>query len=700
MADSTSIEQPFPIFFDKVGKPLDSGYVYIGEYGKNPQTNPIQTFWDEALTQPAVQPIRTINGYYSRYGTSSRVFIQGISCSITVRDKYQTVVYSELKTSGKVAGLINASVILDDSGQNQQQINDKSITAVNSIADLIAIPNPKNGQVVYVKSYHVGLNRGGRKVTYDSSKSGINDGVFIFNGWVSDPILNLSPDHAGAKPNDSSFDNTDAINKVFATGQDIYGKPDDVYHVTKSIRTKGQKTFGGWKINSTKATGRTGTWSKLVTTSDTGLDTSNNIRMLYVASSWDLSEFLAIKELGFNTIHHYVGMGQMGWDWDGDVFDALNNAMTAGLKVSLGTEQDPNAISDLAAWVASVDNYPAVWAYSVYDEPVARGFSIAQQDEKIDLLRTLTSKNLTLVDYESNVFEQKYSTKYDIVFVNSYSKIWNNEYSYFSQDLDKMRRDYGVLKAQIKSRTIPCVSAFTFSGNLYAHDVDQVVAASTIFGTVANGDFAAFVWDGEADAEITAAVRDNTKLQNLVKGLCESTRGIKHEMDVYLFGGTNLQTQWGLNEVLRKLQVPDVSTESPMTINSYPIKINYNPEVDDDRNSTTSGYAFAGIGFKGGTARIVTNIKLRKYLKLVLEYVNVDNDVPSSTFEFCSTEDGYTLKSEYIKAVESTNINIETSVLVSNPNNTHLAIRFKNESAIIKSKYRQLLRGIIISSDW
>ena len=173
MADSTSIEQPFPIFFNKVGKPLDSGYVYIGEYGKNPQTNLIQTFWDEALTQPAVQPIRTINGYYSRYGTPSRVFIQGISCSITVRDKYQIVVYSDLKTSGKVAGLINASVILDDSGQNQQQINDKTITTVKSIADLIAIPNPKNGQVVYVKSYHVGLNKGGSNYIFKDGSWGI-----------------------------------------------------------------------------------------------------------------------------------------------------------------------------------------------------------------------------------------------------------------------------------------------------------------------------------------------------------------------------------------------------------------------------------------------------------------------------------------------------------------------------------------------
>ena len=187
MADSTSIEQPFPIFFDKVGKPLDSGYVYIGEYGKNPQTNPIQAFWDEALTQPALQPIRTINGYYSRYGTPSRVFIQGISCSITVRDKYQTVVYSELKTSGKVAGLINASVILDDSGLTQQQINDKAVTTVDSIAELIAIPNPRNGQVVFVKGYHLATNfalakpyKGGGDFEYRANASdNVDDGTIF-----------------------------------------------------------------------------------------------------------------------------------------------------------------------------------------------------------------------------------------------------------------------------------------------------------------------------------------------------------------------------------------------------------------------------------------------------------------------------------------------------------------------------------------
>ena len=52
------------------------------------------------------------------------------------------------------------------------------ITTVDSIAELIAIPNPKNGQVVFVKSLD------GGNFTYQSSKAGVNDGVIFYNGWT------------------------------------------------------------------------------------------------------------------------------------------------------------------------------------------------------------------------------------------------------------------------------------------------------------------------------------------------------------------------------------------------------------------------------------------------------------------------------------------------------------------------------------
>jgi hypothetical protein len=56
------IEAPFPTFSDTNGKPLDNGKIWIGVVDQNPKQYPQQVYWDEALTIPAVQPIRTSGG--------------------------------------------------------------------------------------------------------------------------------------------------------------------------------------------------------------------------------------------------------------------------------------------------------------------------------------------------------------------------------------------------------------------------------------------------------------------------------------------------------------------------------------------------------------------------------------------------------------------------------------------------------------
>ena len=63
----------------------------------------------------------------------------------------------------------SANQIIDGSGLSQQEWNN----GVESIADLLAIQNPKNGSHVYVKSYRAGLNKGGKSYVFDSSKSSI-----------------------------------------------------------------------------------------------------------------------------------------------------------------------------------------------------------------------------------------------------------------------------------------------------------------------------------------------------------------------------------------------------------------------------------------------------------------------------------------------------------------------------------------------
>jgi len=90
---SIYVQPPRPVFFDSAGSPLENGYIWIGAANLPPQTNPVAVFWDSALTQPAAQPIRTVNGYPSNAGTPSAIYTAA-ACSILVQNKNGSLVYS------------------------------------------------------------------------------------------------------------------------------------------------------------------------------------------------------------------------------------------------------------------------------------------------------------------------------------------------------------------------------------------------------------------------------------------------------------------------------------------------------------------------------------------------------------------------------------------------------------------------------
>lgn len=91
-----SVSVPFPVFQDRDGQPLDNGYVYIGVANLDAQTNPVQVYFDEALTIPAAQPLRTINGYVSNAGTPAQLYVNADNFSIKLLDAKGTFVYSFL----------------------------------------------------------------------------------------------------------------------------------------------------------------------------------------------------------------------------------------------------------------------------------------------------------------------------------------------------------------------------------------------------------------------------------------------------------------------------------------------------------------------------------------------------------------------------------------------------------------------------
>ena len=80
------------------------------------------------------------------------------------------------------------TLIATSENVNQRQIND----GLEAVAQLAGIKNPRSGMRVYVKSYHLGLNKGGGTFVYDSAKASINDGGTVINGWVRQAVKTVT----------------------------------------------------------------------------------------------------------------------------------------------------------------------------------------------------------------------------------------------------------------------------------------------------------------------------------------------------------------------------------------------------------------------------------------------------------------------------------------------------------------------------
>jgi hypothetical protein len=109
----TQVTGPYPIFTDLDGTPLDDGYLYIGAINDDPETNPIQVFFDANLTIPATQPIRTSNGYAYRNGTPALLYTGG-EFSITIRNKRNEFVLYSPVGYGFDPAAVSASVVKND----------------------------------------------------------------------------------------------------------------------------------------------------------------------------------------------------------------------------------------------------------------------------------------------------------------------------------------------------------------------------------------------------------------------------------------------------------------------------------------------------------------------------------------------------------------------------------------------------------
>lgn len=121
---------PYTAIADIDGSPLDAGFLFFGEYGKDPELFPVEVFWDADFTVPAAQPIRTRNGYPVRNGSPTKVYLKTAQHSIVIKNRNSAFILVDFKNKGW-----DASFVVDGD-ETQKEVNDKSLQWVNGVATL------------------------------------------------------------------------------------------------------------------------------------------------------------------------------------------------------------------------------------------------------------------------------------------------------------------------------------------------------------------------------------------------------------------------------------------------------------------------------------------------------------------------------------------------------------------------------------
>jgi hypothetical protein len=166
-----SIQVPYPVFYDRDGQPLDNGNIYIGVANLDPVTNPLQVYYDEALTITASQPLVTSGGYVYRNGTPTQLYVNANDFSITVNDSKNLFVYSFPEATGIGVGAANVEYNPPFTG---------AVTSNYSVAD-------KLSQTVSVKDF--GAVGNGIANDTVAIQAALNSGAAVIQGVPGETYL-------------------------------------------------------------------------------------------------------------------------------------------------------------------------------------------------------------------------------------------------------------------------------------------------------------------------------------------------------------------------------------------------------------------------------------------------------------------------------------------------------------------------------
>jgi len=323
-------------------------------------------------------------------------------------------------------------------------------------------------------------------------------------------------------------DASDALQAALDTGLDIYNYDQTPITISKIMQSKRNKLIGEWIINPTRAA--ISGLGQFTFSSNVNESQPDTMKLVYCLKIYDLIEMMYLRSMGINFILHAGAL----WEERPDLPDlkaalelALDNAMSSDLKVNMTTgyivAEDYMAVE----YVNYFKDHPSVWGFSVYDEPTFNNVSVSMQDQRIDTLRALTTKNLNFVDVIQNYSLYKYghnpfSTKYDTVFVDAYchnNPIGGTVAEKVARDLHDFRVAAGAAKLFFpKSEIVPVCGLFLHTG--FTESIDQIELAYRDFAKIGNGAVGMWAWDA-SEPNLTFNIRSSEALRNLAKSYCK-----------------------------------------------------------------------------------------------------------------------------------------------------------------------------------
>ncbi|MEB6681041.1 hypothetical protein [Acinetobacter lwoffii] len=150
---------PYTAIADIDGSPLDAGFLFFGEYGKDPELFPVEVFWDADFTVPAAQPIRTRNGYPVRNGSPTKVYIKATQHSIVIKNRNGAFILVDFKNKGR---------------------DESAAYFYNTTLEMIADNSLSSGVIVGTKGYRNTSDKGG--ATYIISTTPTSYSIPLSNG--------------------------------------------------------------------------------------------------------------------------------------------------------------------------------------------------------------------------------------------------------------------------------------------------------------------------------------------------------------------------------------------------------------------------------------------------------------------------------------------------------------------------------------